>query len=180
MEGFIGEIRAFSGNYAPQGWHFCDGALLSVSEYEALYSLIGNIYGGSYPNNFALPNLIGRLPISQGTGAGLTARTTGQTGGVETFTLLTTNIPAHTHRFLISTAGTATKTPNSAAFLASMNSPEATVLGYLPGTPSGATKITMDPTSVFPTGGGLPHNHLMPCLAISYIICLIGLYPSQG
>ncbi|MCE5175037.1 MAG: tail fiber protein [Bacteroidales bacterium] len=180
MEGFIGEIRAFSGNYAPQGWHFCDGTLLSVNGYEALYSLIGNIYGGSSPNNFALPNLIGRLPVAQGTGVGLTTRVTGQTGGVETFQLDTSSIPAHTHGFMISTAGTATKIPGPTTFLASMNSPEATVLGYLPGTPSGASKITMDPTSILPTGGGLPHNNLMPCLAINYIICLVGLYPSQG
>jgi|WetSurMetagenome_2_1015567.scaffolds.fasta_scaffold608190_1 microcystin-dependent protein len=180
MEGFLGEIRAFSGNYAPQGWHLCDGTLLSVSENQALYALIGNIYGNSSSNDFALPNLIGRLPVAQGTGVGLTTRTTGQTGGVETFTLQTTNIPAHNHRFLISTAGTATKTPGSTTFLASMNSPEATVLGYLPGTPSGATPITMDPTSILSTGDGFPHNNLMPGLAINYIICLSGLYPSQG
>jgi len=179
MEGFIGEIRAFSGNYAPEGWHLCDGSILSISSYSALYSLIGNSYGGSYPNNFALPNLIGRLPVAQGTGAGLTARTIGQTGGVETVTLQTANIPAHNHRFSVSTAGTATKTPGPTTFLASMNSPEATVLGYLPGTPSGATQITMDATSILPIGG-VPHNNMMPGLAINYIICLSGLYPSQG
>jgi microcystin-dependent protein len=179
MEGFTGEIRAFSGNYAPEGWHLCDGTILSISSYDALYSLIGNSYGGSYPNNFALPNLIGRLPVAQGTGVGLAARTIGQTGGVEMFTLGTKNLPVHNHRFLVSTAGTATLTPGSTTFLASMNSPEATVLGYLPGTPSGATPITMDTTSILPIGSGVPHNNMMPGLAINYIICLVGLYPSQ-
>jgi len=179
MEGFIGEIRAFSGNYAPQGWHLCDGALLSVGEYSALYSLIGNIYGGNQ-NNFALPNLIGRLPVSQGTGVGLSTRTAGESAGTETSTLLMKNLPVHNHRFSVSTAGTATKTPGPTTFLASMSSPEATVLGYLPGTPSGATPITMDTTSILPIGSGMPHNNMMPSLAINYIICLIGLYPSQG
>lgn len=179
MEGFIGEIRAFAGTYAPEGWHFCNGAILPINGYDALYSLIGNTYGGSEGVNFALPDLRGRLPIGQGTGYGLTPRTVGQKGGTEAVTLTTSNLPNHTHAVMLSTTGTATKTPSPSTFLGSMSSPDATVVGYLPVTATAPKDIIMDPSTILPSGSTTPiHSNIMPCMAINYIICIVdNLYP---
>lgn len=180
MEGFIGEIRAFSGNYAPEGWNFCDGTILSVTGYEALYSLIGNTYGGSAPTTFALPDLKGRLPIGLGTGTGLTPRIIGQNGGAESVLLNISNLPIHTHLAMVSTNGTPTVTPSQLTYLSSMSSPGATVIGYLPGTTTGPKNIIMDPSTILPTGGGYSHENTMPCMAINYIICISNnLYPQR-
>src|SRR5512135_3630836 len=94
---YIGEIRLFGGNFAPVGWAFCDGALVPISENDALFNLIGTTYGGDGQLTFALPDLRGRLPMHMGTGPGLSPRTIGEQGGVETVTLTANQIPAHSH-----------------------------------------------------------------------------------
>src|SRR5512141_2176538 len=94
---FIGEIRIFGGNFAPAGWAFCSGQLMPISENDALFNLIGTTYGGDGQNTFALPNLQGRLPMHTGTGAGLSTRMIGESGGVETVTLTSQQIPTHSH-----------------------------------------------------------------------------------
>ncbi len=102
---YVGEIRIFAGNFAPYGWMFCDGSLLSIPEYETLFNLIGTTYGGDGQSTFALPDLRGRLPLHFGNGF-----TLAETGGVETVTLTVSQIPAHSHALLATTnpaAGTA-------------------------------------------------------------------------
>jgi microcystin-dependent protein len=180
MEGFIGEIRAFSGTYAPEGWNFCNGATLPINGYEALYSLIGNTYGGSEGINFALPDLRGRLPIGQGTGYGLTPYTMGERGGAETITLTASSIPSHYHAVKACTAGTATNAPSQLTLLGPMSSPDATVVGYLPVTATVPKDALLDNTTIQPTGGSQPHSNMMPCMAINYIICTANnLYPPR-
>ncbi len=171
-EAYVGEIRMFAGNYAPEGWLPCDGSAQSINTYQALYSLLGTTYGGDGVNNFKLPDLRGRLPIGMGQGTGLTARPLGQQTGTETVTLTVAQTPAHSHGF-------------AAGGTASAASPQ----GLVPGTTSGfnlyATSATagawLAPGSVTPSDGGAqPHNNVMPSLAISFIICTQGYYPSQA
>src|SRR5215831_5240548 len=102
---YVGEIRMFAGNFAPAGWMFCEGQLLPISEYETLFNLIGTTYGGDGQSTFALPDLQGRLPLHQGNGFSLA-----QTGGVETVTLTSSQIPAHTHTAVGSTSGSNSST----------------------------------------------------------------------
>src|SRR6266481_8082864 len=96
---YVGEIRMFAGNFAPAGWMFCEGQLLPISQYETLFNLIGTTYGGDGQSTFALPDLRGRLPLHFGNGF-----TLAETGGAETVTLTTQQIPAHTHAMIASTA----------------------------------------------------------------------------
>lgn len=171
MEGFTGEIRAFAGNFPPRGWHFCDGCLLSINDYPALYSLIGVTYGGNSVS-FRLPDLRGRMPIGFGTGPQLTPQPLGAYGGAETVTLETGNLPSHNHRVMIDTTGTPVKAPSSSTYLGKMVSPEATIQGYLPGSVTKPKEIIMDQTTVLPTGGGGAHLNVMPTTAATYIICI--------
>lgn len=181
MEGYIGEIRAFASDFAPEYWHVCDGSSLSISQYQALYSLIGTTYGGDGVTTFKLPNLRGRMPIGKGQGTGLSNRSLGSSGGSETVTLATSNLPNHTHAVKIDTTGTATTAPNSNAMLGAMTSPEAEILGYLPGSITAPPTITMDPSTVSAKGNSQPHINIMPCTAVTYMICISNnLYPTPG
>lgn len=177
MEGFIGEIRAFAGNYAPRGWHICDGSSLSIGDYPALYSLIGMTYGGSNVS-FNLPNLMGRMPIGFGTGPQLTPQPLGISSGTEAVTLELKNLASHSHRVMIDTTGTPVKTPSSSTYLGKMISPEAAIQGYLPGSVTTPKNIIMDHTTVLPSGEGCAHFNVMPTTVATYIICIDeNLYP---
>lgn len=169
----IGEIRIFAGNYAPQDWHLCDGQLLSINEHQALYSLLGTTYGGDGHSTFGLPDLRGRLPVGQGAGPGLTPRRLGQTTGTEKVTLQATELPGHTHAWMAATA------------VADSNTPAGTLLAATASEP--LYDMVTDPKQITPlnapacgaTGGGQPHDNVMPGLAINYIICLNGFYPER-
>lgn len=181
MEGYIGEIRAFAGSYAPEYWHICDGSSLPINQYPALYSLLGTRYGGDGVKTFNLPNLLGRMPIGQGQGPGLTNRVLGSSGGADEVVINLSNLPMHTHLVMIDTTGTPTKVPTSNTLLGVMSSPEAEILGYLPGSVTGPATITMDPKTVTSTGSNLSHLNIMPCAATTYIICIENnLYPTPG
>ena len=93
MDDFIGVVKLFTGNYAPAGWHFCDGSLLPIQQYAALFSIIGTTYGGDGRTNFALPDLRGRVPVGSGNGTGLTPRHQGELFGTEVNTLQQNNVP---------------------------------------------------------------------------------------
>src|SRR5690349_16957910 len=168
---YVGEIRMFGGNFAPAGWAFCNGAQMAISENDVLFQLIGTTYGGDGQTTFALPDLQGRLPMHQGTGPGLSTRTIGENGGVETVTLTTQQIPVHNHAPL-ALAGNGNQTTPQGGVWAGV-------------TTSIYTSNPPDPaTAAFNTGlggnsgGSQPHDNLMPYLAISFIISLFGLYPS--
>jgi len=170
---YTGEIRMFGGNFAPAGWAFCDGQLLPIAENDALFTLIGTTYGGDGQTTFGLPDLRGRLPIHAGTGPGLSTRTLGEQGGVETVTLTTNQLPQHTHP----PAGIPT-TGNSpspgGAFWAGTATGALYRFGAVPG---GAT---MAANSLAPAGGSQPHDNVMPFQCVSFIICLFGFFPSPS
>ncbi len=167
-EPFIGEIRMFGFNFAPRGWAMCDGQLLSISQNTALFSLLGTTYGGNGTSNFQLPNLQGRVPMHLGSN-GFTNYVEGEVGGAETATLLTSNLPSHSHLVQGGTDGT-TKNP----------------IGEYPGFSAGGSAYTgtpagtMNAAMVEPTGGNLPFGIVQPYLVINFCIALLGVFPSRN
>lgn len=175
---YIGEIRLFSGKYAPVGWHLCDGSLLAINQYEALYSLVGTTYGGDGQTTFGLPDLRGRLPIGQGTGPGLTARVLAQQVGTETVALTSANGPAHTH--YVKTAGAAANTPIPGPTVTFANTASPTI-EYLTSGLGSAVAAPVNPAAatISSEGAGAEHANIMPCAMLNYIIALNGLYPTR-
>lgn len=176
-QSYVGEVRPFAGNFAPRGWHLCDGTLLSIAEYQTLYALIGTTFGGNGTTNFALPDLRGRAAIGQGQGLGLTDRTLGEASGTENVTVLTTEIPPHTHT-LSATTATGTSTNANGLLPGAPASPTAFL--YLDASTGTNTDAPPAADSVTPTGGTQPHGNMMPSLAMSYIISLYGIFPSRN
>ncbi len=168
---FVGELMLFAGNFAPVGWAICDGSLLPISQYTALFSLLGTFYGGDGISTFALPNLQGRMAIGVGTGPGLSTRVQGEVGGEENHTLITTEMPAHSHAaFGDANDGTS----ESPAGLNPARNP-AGVPQYGAG-----TGATLAATHIGATGGGQPHNNMPPYLALTYCIAITGIYPTRS
>lgn len=170
---YIGEIRMFAGNYAPQGWALCNGALQSISENDALFALIGTTYGGDGQSTFALPDMRGRLPLHQGTGTGLTARVMGQMLGSEEVTLLDMQMPSHVHPLIVSTLDAVASEVSNAL---PAGQPGDTL--YL-SNPSVAA-ASMSNRSLQPAGGSQPHDNTMPFVCVNFIISLLGIFPSQN
>ena len=168
---YVGEIRMFGGNFAPAGWAFCNGQLLPISENETLFNLIGTTYGGDGQATFALPDLQSRIPVHQGTGSGLSTYVIGETGGVETVTLTTQQIPAHTHPVQAygDQAGSAVN-PAGKLLAQSFN-----VVPFINDAPTGSFNVA----AVEATGGNQPHTNIQPILCINFIISLFGIFPSQ-
>ncbi len=179
---YIGEIKLFAGNFAPQDFMFCDGSLLSISQHIALYTLIGTTYGGDGVTTFALPNLKGRVPMHKGNGTGLTARISGQTTGQETITLTTANLPAHTHgtQLSVSNLRATTATPTTTSSISTSGIPSGRGfrpnMSYTTGTPS---VLLQSPTTTS-VGTASPINNLKPYLVLNYIIAISGVYPPQN
>jgi microcystin-dependent protein len=173
MEPYIGEIRLFAGNFAPNGWAFCNGQLLPISRYTAVFSLLGTNYGGDGRTTFALPNLQGRTPIHQGTGPGLTPRSLGEMGGSETVSLNSQQLPPHTHAARGSTVPTG---PAPAGTIWSGLGGRDAPKYYGSGTPN----TPMATTLIAPSGGGGAHNNLSPYVTLNYIIALEGIFPPRS
>lgn len=179
-DAYVGEIRLFAGSYAPDGWHLCDGTVLTVQGNEALFSLIGATYGGNGSTNFALPDLRGRVPIHMGQGTGLTNRAIGQTGGAETVALTTAQLPTHTHNLVASSSPATSTTPGGTLGLATTTT-SGWGLYYAGNTPTADVQIApMASTAVGVTGNSQPHANMMPSLVLTYIICLLGTYPTRS
>jgi microcystin-dependent protein len=166
---YVGEIRLFGGTFAIAGWSFCNGALLSISQNSILYQLLGTTYGGDGVNTFALPDLQGRIPVHQGQGAGLQNYVLGQKGGAETVTLITAQLPAHSHAAMAGT-GAAQSSPANASWGSVANNT------YGPGT---SADKTMNAGSMGLSGGSQPHDNILPFVVLSFIISLFGVFPSQ-
>lgn len=160
-DAFIGEIRMFAGNYAPEGWAFCDGSELSIGEQPSLFTLIETKYGGDGRSTFRLPDLRGRAPVHAGNGYALA-----QKGGSETVTLTLAELPTHIHGFNASTAVATDRTPEDKLFgeAASMSIYTAAVNCPVPNALDAA-------------GGGQPHENMQPFQVVNYIICMQGWYP---
>lgn len=168
---YIGEIRMFGGNYAPAGWHLCDGSLLAISENDALFALIGTTYGGDGQTTFGLPDLRGRLPVGQGTGPDGTSYLMGQMAGAETVTLTEQQLPSHTHTMVADSDLANEVNPTNHVFARSN-----LVDAYYDRPPD----TQLSSAVLAPTGGGNPHENMQPYLPISFIISLTGVYPSQS
>jgi microcystin-dependent protein len=169
-EPFIGEVKMFGGTFAPRGWAYCNGQLLPIAENEPLFFLIGTTYGGDGQTTFALPDLQGRAPMHAGQGVGLTPRTLGEMTGAEGVTLLTGQIPSHTHQ-LNATATPTTGAPGNTVALASTSGPSI----Y-----RAATNLVPMGAVLSPNSGGQPHENRQPYLAVSFIIALEGIFPSRS
>ncbi len=165
---YVGEIRMFAGNFAPEGWMFCTGQLLPISEYETLFNLIGTTYGGDGQTTFGLPDLRSRIPIHQGAGFALAG-----TGGSESVTLTQNQVAAHSHALLASA--------NAAQLSAGPNGNLLAAAGTTQLYGSAAPNVAMNPAAVgAATGGTQPHTNVAPYLCVSFIISLFGIFPSPS
>lgn len=173
---FVAEIRIFPFNFAPKGWAFCDGQILPLSQNTALFSLLGTSYGGNGQSNFALPNLQGRLTMSQGQGPGLSPRDLGETGGQDSVTLLATEMPAHTHQ-LMATAATTSPSPAGNSISQGVSATNTAVPEYRS---SPTNTVAMAAQAVAAAGGSQPHNNLPPYLTMNFCIALQGVYPPRS
>lgn len=163
---YVGEIAIFAGNFPPNGWLFCDGNCLSISEYETLFQLIGTTYGGDGESTFCLPNLNGRVALHQGAGYILS-----ETGGVENVTLTTTQMPSHTHQPPASTPpGTSASPQGTVPANSGSNSAQYTTVN--------TGLLTQPAQTLSVVGGSQPHSNIQPYLAVNYIISLFGVFPS--
>ena len=169
-EPFVGEIRMFAGNFAPRGWAFCDGQLLAVSQNDALFSLLGTIYGGDGRTTFGLPDVRGRVPIHQGSGPGLSQRRLGSKGGAEHVTLTSNQLPSHSHALMANRKGGEETNPGNGV-------PAITSNDAYSNDP--AIDATFNASAVSNSGGSREHSNLMPTLCIHFIIALVGIYPSR-
>ena len=170
---YIGEIRMFGFSFPPVGWANCNGALMPISENDALFTLIGTTYGGDGQSTFALPNLESRIPLHQGTSPGGNTYQMGETAGVEEVTLTVNQIPIHSHTAVgTSVAGNSSSPTNN------VWAPNADT-GIVQFTPGANTTGNMGNGSVGPAGGSQPHENQMPYLAINFCISLFGIFPTQ-
>jgi len=160
---FIGELKVISFNFPPKGWAFCNGQLLQISQNQALFSILGTMYGGDGRTTFALPNLQGRMPLHQGLGFNV-----GQAGGEQTHTLTAQEMPAHVHVPMAST-GTAVGSPSGASWAAGTHAMYGTT-----------ADVAMNPAAVANTGGSQPHDNMPPYLVLNVVIALVGIFPSRN
>lgn len=202
MEGTIGEVRIFAGDFAPRSWAFCQGQLLSVNTNQAVYAILGTLYGGDGRTTFGVPDLRSRTVVGVGAGANLSVYTPGQIVGVEAVSLTVNEIPAHTHAVTI-TPGTGNGTGNATFYANSGTGSQPNGLNayvsedqsgqitpYITGgTPTALNSKSVEVTNVSignPTlavqtaGTGNAHNNIMPSIALNYIICVQGYFPSRN
>lgn len=171
MAAYVGEIRMFAGNFPPNGWMFCQGQTLPISENETLFQLIGTTYGGDGQETFNLPNLASRVPIHMGTGPDGTTYQIGEPSGVEQVTLTTDQIPAHSHALTATTSAGNSPNPQNAVVAQT----DGTISLYIADAPG----AVMNAGAIAPSGGSQPHENCQPFLCINFIISLFGVFPSQ-
>lgn len=180
--GYLGEIRIFAGNYAPEGWMTCDGSLISIAQYSALYALLGTTYGGDGTSTFGLPDLRGRVPIHQGQQTGVTPPRPnyplGQSGGAEMAALSVNTLPSHTHAMSVSTSSAGAQNMPDNNFVLTSN---ANLVVYSKATTLVAPNTLNSDAMADSTGNGFAHNNMMPTMALRYIINVqSGEYPTSN
>ena len=173
---FVGQIILAGFNFQPPGWLFCNGQLLSISQYDVLYNLIGTTYGGDGQSTFALPNLQSRIPVHMGQGAGLPNFVIGQATGEETHTLSQNEMPTHYDLINADSAPAALRqTPAGSYFAAGVANRTNPVVAF---SPNATSNFAANAVGV--TGNGLPHPNIQPVLALNYLIAFEGVYPTQS
>lgn len=170
-EPFVGEIRMFAGNFAPRGWAYCDGQLLAVSSNDALFSLLGTIYGGDGRTTFGIPDLRGRIPIHAGDGPGLSPRRLGAKSGTENETLTVNQMTPHTHAMQASTS--LANAPGPAGRVPAVST---SFEAYIDDT----LDASLGSNAVTAVGGSRSHANMQPYLCLNFIIALVGIYPSRN
>lgn len=208
MDGYIGEIKCFGGNYAPMNWMFCWGQILPIQQYSAVYALLGTQFGGDGRSNFALPDLRGRIPVTSGNVQGLTPRSQGQTGGYEGIALNINQVPLHNHTIQNTVTVEKNMTINATANIkcastaGSKNTPLSNFMAVVPrGSNSYSSRVNTDTmntgvlsninfnldgtvgVSVNSTcvgaGDTAQHSNMQPCLGLNFIICIYGYWPPR-
>jgi microcystin-dependent protein len=164
---YLGEIKMFGGNFSPRGYASCSGQLISIAQNNALFALLGTTYGGDGQNTFSLPDLRGRVPIHQGSSSVI-----GQAAGVENVSLAPSQLPAHAHELRAAAGGTKETSPAN-AYLAS-GGPQQFVSGRTAPLSGGLQG------GLAPSGGGQPHNNMMPYAVVTFIVALEGIFPSRN
>ena len=172
---YIGEIRMFGGTFAPNGWMFCAGQTLPISENDALFTLLGTTYGGDGEETFNLPNLQSRVPMHMGNGPDGVNYPLAEQAGTESVTLTVQQIPVHNH-VPIGSLNSASQQSPAGAVLGNATSPTIGIKTYSSDTPF----VPMNNQSISPAGGSQPHENCQPFLCINYIISLFGIFPSQS
>lgn len=205
MDVFIGSIMTFGFNFNPSGWQLCNGQTIAISQYNALFALLGTVYGGNGTTTFQLPNLQGRMPIGQGSGLGLTQRVIGEAAGTENVSILISNMPSHTHNATFTPSGSSSVTVKASSAVpttpAYSTAPSSTnnVLAASPAGTAFAAQIWA-PSSVVPdisiagvsggsgggtvtnalNGGNVPAPSMNPFLALNFSIAMVGIFPSRN
>jgi microcystin-dependent protein len=170
---FVGELRCFGFNFAPQGWALCNGATLSIPQNDALFALLGTTYGGNGTTTFQLPNLQSRVPVHQGTDRNGTSYVIGENNGQENVTLLVAEIPVHSHAIAATTNTAVLKRPiNGTRYAASSSG---NTFYAIPG-----SLTAIAPSTISATGGSLPHPNIQPYLTLNWCIALTGTFPSRN
>jgi microcystin-dependent protein len=171
MDPFVGEIRLFAGKYAPKNWLLCEGQIIPIRQYSALFSVLDTQYGGDGKSNFALPDLRGRISLHQGEGPGLTSRGIGEKGGASSIQLDADQMPAHNHVPACHSAQ-GDGDPTNAVWTNTVGLSGAKIYGPTP-------EVDMSPSALGAVGGGQAHNNNQPYVALNYIICFDGIYPPR-
>jgi microcystin-dependent protein len=167
---FLAEIRIFPFNFPPTGWAFCDGQLMPISQNTALFALLGTYYGGDGKSTFALPDMQGNAPMQTGQGQGLSERFLGEMSGVESITLLQSEIPFHTHSVVASEGDGLERFPGGQLLATGIAVGQYAV-------PPVNTNLAFQ--ALPPAGGGLPHNNMQPYLTLNFCIALQGVFPQR-
>lgn len=176
-EPYIGQIVMFGGNFAPRGWALCDGQLLPIANYNALFSILGTTYGGDGRTTFALPDLRGRIPMHPGTGPGLSPRSLGEKAGAEQVTLTSDEMPVHNHNAVVNTniEESNLSIPKDSTIIGKSGSGDP---DFTTGEPN--NRLRGDAVSVENAGGGLPHPNVQPFQCVNFIIALQGIFPPRS
>ncbi len=172
---FIAEIRLVGFNFPPRGNAFCNGQIISIAQNTALFSLVGTTYGGNGTTNFALPNLQSRTPLAQGQGPGLSNYVLGQSGGAASVTLLSTQMPSHTHFPQGTSAAGNSQSPGGNVWAASVGGRTPPPLYS-----TAAPNTLMNAAAISSTGGGQPHENRQPYLGLNFVIALQGIFPARN
>jgi microcystin-dependent protein len=183
MEPYLGQIMLVPYNFEPRGWAFCNGQLLSIAQYTALFSLLGTTYGGNGQTTFALPDLRGRVPVSSGQGPGLSDYTLGEMAGQESVTLTSSQMPMHTHLAALNASTTLNEgsdTPNAQSVLGPSNDTAAGAEVKIYSNSSPNQPLASNSVTVQPAGGSQPFDNRPPYLTMNYVIALEGIFPSRN